>query len=143
MKYGMAEGTSRKRSVCQGEARYSVNRSRRLWSALLRPTTVFDKMGKNATIQAHSSSAAVVLSIKIRISGAIATIGVTCSTMANGNRHNSTHLFKANSMASATPPTTASNNAPKVIFMVYSQLTISEPRLSHSVFSTSVGAGRM
>jgi hypothetical protein len=41
---------------------YSEKRSRRLWSALRRPMTVLDRMGKNATIQAQISKAPIVLS---------------------------------------------------------------------------------
>ncbi len=43
---------------------------------------VFDRIGKKATIQAQISSDNSVLSTQMRISGAIATIGVTCRIMA-------------------------------------------------------------
>ena len=61
-KYGSAEGVRSRASRCQGVARYRRKRSRRLASVARRPTTVLDRMGKNATIHAHSSSAAAVLS---------------------------------------------------------------------------------
>ena len=62
MKYGSALGTSSQRSRCQRLARYSVNRSRSCGSAARSPASVFDRIGKNATIHAQISSAAVVLS---------------------------------------------------------------------------------
>ena len=46
------------------------------------PIAVFDNIGKNATIHAQISSEASVLSTQTMISGAIATIGVTCRMMA-------------------------------------------------------------
>jgi len=52
------------------------------------------------------------------ISGKIATIGVTCSTMANGKNDISTHFDCAKSTASPTPPITASASPKKVIFSV-------------------------
>ena len=60
------------------------------------------------------------------ISGKIATIGVTCSTMANGKNDISTHFDCANSTASPTPPMTASSRLRKVILSV----TSSEPNSS-------------
>jgi hypothetical protein len=77
-KKGSAEGRRRISSVCQRVAPCRRNSSCRLRSALFRPSTVLDRIGKKATIQAQISSAAVTLSTQIRISGAMATIGVTC-----------------------------------------------------------------
>jgi len=45
---------------------------------LFRPSVVFDTIGKKATIQAQISSAVEVSLTQMMISGAIATIGVTC-----------------------------------------------------------------
>ena len=42
------------------------------------PTVVFDTIGKNATIQAQTKSARNGSRTQMMISGAIATIGVTC-----------------------------------------------------------------
>ena len=44
---------------------------------------VFDRIGKKATIQAQmSSDSGMLLLVQMMISGAMATIGVTCSTTA-------------------------------------------------------------
>ena len=43
---------------------------------------VFDRIGKKATIQAQISSDSLTSLTQMMISGAIATIGVTCSTTA-------------------------------------------------------------
>src|SRR4051812_5547653 len=77
------------------------------------------------------------------ISGKIATIGVTCSTIANGKNDISTHFDWVNSTASPTPPTTASNRLRKVMRKVKNSEPNSSGASVHSVHSTSPGRGRM
>ena len=50
----------------------------RLWSAEFSPRIVFDRIGKNATIQAQISSERLMSPTQMMISGAIETTGVTC-----------------------------------------------------------------
>ena len=77
----------------------------------------------------------------MRISGAIATIGVTCRITATGNSACSSGRDSANTEATATPPAQASARAPNVIFSVNHQLGASDPNCSTSVRSTRLGAG--
>ena len=49
---------------------------------LRRPRVVFEMMGKSATSAAHSTSEAVGSFTQMMISGATATIGVTCNNTA-------------------------------------------------------------
>src|SRR3982750_1714110 len=87
----------------------------RLWSAEFRPRIVFDRMGKNATIQAQIKSDRLMSPIQMMISGAIETTGVTCRITAQENGVFSSHLDCVKMMASETPTTTAAISAAKVM----------------------------
>ena len=79
---GSALGMRRRSIVCQRDARLIRNRSARPGSTLRSPSVVFEMIGKIATTTAHSTSATRVSLTQMMISGAIATIGVTCSRIA-------------------------------------------------------------
>src|SRR4029078_9982831 len=93
---------------------------------------VLDTTGKNATSQAHSSSDSVVSLTQMMISGAMATIGVTCRITAYGNKAISIQRDWAITTAISPPSTAAAAKASTVILRVMS----SEPtRLAPSVHS--------
>ena len=59
--------------------------------------------GKIATTAAHSTSATRVSCTQMMISGAIATIGVTCSRIAYGNSDASSQRLWTNKSATSVP----------------------------------------
>ena len=69
---------------CHRLAPYSRNRSSSSAGAEARPAAVLANSGKNATIVAQTTSATNGSPTQMMISGAIAGIGVTCSTTAQG-----------------------------------------------------------
>jgi hypothetical protein len=77
------------------------------------------------------------------ISGKIATIGVTCKTMAKGKNDISTHFDWVNRIARPTPPNTASSRLRKVMRSVTSSDENSSARSVVSVAATTPGRGRM
>jgi hypothetical protein len=60
-------------------------------------------IGKMATTTAHRMSASRVSFTQMMMSGAIATIGVTCSSTAYGNKLISIHRLCTNSSATNVP----------------------------------------
>jgi len=70
--------------VFQLPAPFSRNRSSNSAGAADRPTAVLENTGKNATMVAQTTRAAKGSPTQTITSGAIATIGVTCSTTAQG-----------------------------------------------------------
>ena len=70
--------------------------------------------GKNATIVAHTTSEANGSPTHTMISGAIATIGVTCNTTAQGWIAAASNRLDAIATASTTPRVAATSNAAKV-----------------------------
>ena len=70
--------------------------------------------GKNATIVAQTTSEANGSPTHTMISGAIATIGVTCSTTAHGWIAAASSRLEAIATASTTPSSAATNSAAKV-----------------------------
>src|ERR1700677_4981981 len=83
-KYGSAAGRRSSRSVAILPEPYSRNRSTSSAGDADSVAEVIADTGKNATIVAHTTSAANGLPTQTMISGAIATIGVTCNTTAQG-----------------------------------------------------------
>ncbi|SIK73264.1 Uncharacterised protein [Mycobacteroides abscessus subsp. abscessus] len=81
-KAGRAEGRRRRHRICQRDARLSRKKSSRPGSTLRSPSTVLLMMGNTATMVAQKVSASVVFWIQMMISGAMATIGVTCNNTA-------------------------------------------------------------
>ena len=77
---GRLDGSCTFHKICRRDAPYSRDRSIRLKSVDFRPCTALDRMGKKAMMPAISDSAMVIWSnpTQIRISGAMATTGVTC-----------------------------------------------------------------
>ena len=70
--------------------------------------------GKNATIVAQTTSEANGSPTQTMISGAIATIGVTCSTTAHGWIAAASSRLEAIATASTTPSSAATNSAANV-----------------------------
>ena len=95
-----------------------MNNARRFGSTLLSPCVVLARIGKKATIQAQSSSAAIGLLTQMMISGAIATTGVTCRITAKGNNTRSNARDSALAIASRPPPSAAAASAARVILRV-------------------------
>jgi Na+/phosphate symporter len=69
-------------SSCQREALFIRNRFSRPGETLRRPSVVLLMMGNSATSVAQTTSAAVGCLTQMMISGAMATMGVTCSSTA-------------------------------------------------------------
>lgn len=78
----LAHRTGPAGNVCQRVAPFMRKRSRRFRSTEFSPSVVFASTGKNATIQEHSRSFVVWSSTWMLMSRTIATIGVTCGTIA-------------------------------------------------------------
>ncbi len=108
---------------------------------LRRPRIVFEMIGKTATIVAQITIAGSGLLTQMMISGAIATIGVTCRMIAYGNRLTSSSRLCTNRNAASTPSTTDSANARKVIFRVTISAEVSRVQSCTSVSKMSVGIG--
>ena len=98
-------------------------------------------IGKIATTTAHSTSATRVSFTQMMISGAIATIGVTCSRIAYGKRLASTSRLCANSSAIATPATIASASAASAMESVTPSESSSSTRSCQSVCAILAGDG--
>ena len=113
-KYGSAAGRRRSRSVANRPAPYSRNRSASSAGADASPAAVLANTGKNATIVAQTTSEANGLPTQTMISGAIATIGVTCSTTAHGWIAAASNRLDAIATASTTPRMAATSSAAKV-----------------------------
>ena len=102
---------------------------------------MFDSTGKNATIAAQTSSAAVTSSTQIRISGAIATTGVTCSTTAQGNSARSNPRDCAKSTASSPPDPTATSKASRAMRKVTKVEGQSSAQSSRRATAIATGPG--
>src|SRR5215475_2485587 len=100
-------------------------------------------MGKNATSQAQISSERSTSLAQMMMSGAMATIGVTCRTMAYGNSDSSTHCDSENSTASRPPTTTAASSASSVMPSVTSSEGNNVLQSAISVSMIKSGPGRM
>src|SRR5258706_11565065 len=99
---------------------------------LRKPSVVFEMIGNSATSDAHTTIDAVGSLTQMMISGATATIGVTCNSTAYGNSAVSISLFCTNRNEIATPATVATAKASSVI----SSVTIkARPSVSQSVTS--------
>jgi hypothetical protein len=112
-----------------------------LRSAERSPSAVFDSTGKNATIAAQTRSAAVTSSTQIRMSGAIATTGVTCSTTAQGNKARSSARDWAKSTASSPPEPTATSRASNAMRSVARVEGQSSGQSSRSAAAIASGPG--
>src|ERR1700731_4709550 len=113
-KYGNAAGKRSSRNVAIRLAPYNRNRSTRSAGADASPAEVLANTGKNATMVAHTTSAANGLLTQTMISGAIATIGVTCNTTAHGWIAAASSRLDAIDTASTTPSSAATNRAANV-----------------------------
>ena len=71
-----------RRSVCQRVAPFMRKYACRSGSTLRRPSVVLAMIGNSATSAAQTTIAAVGFLTQMMISGATATMGVTCSRMA-------------------------------------------------------------
>ena len=98
-------------------------------------------MGNTATIVAQKVSAAVVFWIQMMISGAMATIGVTCNNTAYGNRLASIQRLCTNRKASSTPIKVAAARARPVILSVNHKDCASKAQSAARACAMSVGAG--
>ncbi len=81
-KYGAADGMRSCVSVCQRVALFMRNRLISPGFTLRSPRIVLEMIGNSATIVAQTTSARVGCLTQMMMSGAIATIGVTCSSTA-------------------------------------------------------------
>src|SRR3984957_15850116 len=113
-KYGGAAGRRSSHSVANRLAPYSRNRSASSAGADASPAAVFANTGKKATIVAQTTSEANGSPTQTMISGATATIGVTCSTTAHGWMAAASRRFDAIATASTTPSSAATNKAANV-----------------------------
>src|SRR5271166_1007051 len=113
-KYGIEAGRRSSRSVANRLAPYSRNRSASSAGADARPAAVLANTGKNATIVAQTTSEANGSPTHTMISGAIATIGVTCSTTAQGWIAAASNRLDAIATANITPSRAATSNAANV-----------------------------
>ena len=77
------------------------------------------------------------------ISGAIATMGVTCRTTAKGNSDNSMMRDCAKRIANASPKIAATDSAKKVIFSVINSDTESDAQSRIKVCQIAIGPGRI
>src|ERR1700733_5775913 len=113
-KYGSATGSLSSHSACHRRAPYNLNRSARSAGVAANPAAVLANTGKNATIVAHTTSEANGSPTHTMISGAIATIGVTCSTTAQGWIAAASSRLAAIARASTTPSSAAAISAANV-----------------------------
>ena len=98
-------------------------------------------MGKIATTTAQMTRAIRVSFTQMMISGAIATIGVTCSSTAYGNRLISIQRLCTNKSATRTPSRTAIASAVSATPSVTPSESSSSARSATSVASTAAGEG--
>src|SRR4051794_6253894 len=105
------------------------------------PSVVFEMIGNNATNEAQITIEAVGFLTQMMISGATATIGVTCSSTAYGNSAVSISLLCTNRNEISTPATVATMNANSVILIVTSSAEPSASQSATSVFIISSGDG--
>src|SRR4051794_23012127 len=108
---------------------------------LRRPSVVFEMIGNSATSDAHTTIDPVGFLTQMMISGATATIGVTCSSTAYGNSAVSISLFCTKRNEISTPATVATANANSVILTVTTSAEPSASQSVTSVFSISAGDG--
>src|SRR5258705_1176808 len=108
---------------------------------LRRPSVVLAMMGNSATSDAHTTIDAVGFWTQMMISGATATMGVTCSSTAYGNSAVSISLFCTNRNEISTPATVATTNASSVILTVTTSAEPSASQSVMSVFTISTGEG--
>ena len=141
-KNGSAEGMRSRTRVCSALALSSTKRSRKPGSTLRRPRVVLAMIGNSATTVAHRISAACVFFTRMMTSGAMATIGVTCSITAYGNRLRSIARLCTKRKAVATPSTTASAKAASVTFIVLARPPRSRGRSAKSAAAIALGAGK-
>src|SRR6478735_12228003 len=99
---------------------------------LRRPSVVLLMMGNSATSAAQITSEAVGFFTQMMISGATATMGVTCSSTAYGKRAVSTARLCTKTKDTSVPMTTATANDSSVIFIVNSS---EPPKVCQSVTS--------
>ena len=100
-----AQQPQRREAACAIER----NRSASSAGADARPAAVLANTGKNATIVAQTTSEANGSPTHTMISGAIATIGVTCSTTAQGWIAAASRRLDAIATASTTPSNAATS----------------------------------
>ena len=98
-------------------------------------------MGNSATSAAQITIDAVGSLTQMMISGATATMGVTCSSTAYGNSAISISLLCTNRKEISTPATVAARNASTVIFTVTHSEAPSAAQSVTSVSSISSGEG--
>src|SRR4051794_13862297 len=108
---------------------------------LRRPRVVLLMMGNNATSAAHSTSDAVGFFTQMMISGATATMGVTCSSTAYGNSAVSMARLCTKTNEISTPTSVATANDSTVIFSVTRSAPRSELQSVTSVCSIRMGEG--
>ncbi|MNS94562.1 hypothetical protein D3C72_1287840 [compost metagenome] len=108
---------------------------------LRRPSVVLLMMGNSATSAAHTVMAATGFFTQMMISGATATMGVTCSSTAYGKRAVSMRLLCTNRNEISTPATVASANDSTVIFSVTRSALPSGAQSVTSVCIISQGEG--
>src|SRR5271166_5956214 len=113
-KYGIEAGRRSSRSVANRLAPYSRNRSASSAGADARPAAVLANTGKNATIIAQTTSEANGSPTQTMISGAIATIGVTCKITAHGWIAARASRLADIATAIAAPTTAEATNAASV-----------------------------
>ena len=99
-------------------------------------------MGKIAITVAHSVNDASVSFTRMMISGATATIGVTCSSTAYGIRLNSISRLCTNRKAISVPTTTEAAKAISVTLIVLHSPCSSTGQFSESEPAISVGDGK-
>ena len=140
-KYGNALGMRKRISVCQRVARFILNSCCNPGFTLRKPSVVLEIIGKRATSVAQITSESVGSFTQMMTSGAMATIGVTCSSTAYGKNADSMRLFCTNKNATATPRIMAHRNAKNVILSVLYREPLSKSQSLTSVSSTSPGDG--
>src|SRR5438132_14348066 len=105
------------------------------------PSVVFEMIGNSATSDAQITIAAVGFLTQMMISGATATMGVTCSSTAYGNSAVSICLLCTNRNEISTPATVATTNASTVISSVTRRAEPSARQSVTSVFTIRNGDG--
>src|SRR3954463_11284297 len=108
---------------------------------LRRPSVVLEMMGNSATSEAQATSDAVGFFTQMMISGATATMGVTCSSTAYGNSAVSIARLCTNTNEISTPTIVATTNDSTVIFRVTSKAKPRDAQSVMSVCSIRIGEG--
>ena len=140
-KYGSALGMRRRTSCCQRLARFSWKYASKSGSMLRRPSVVLLMIGNSATSVAQITIEASGSRTQMMISGATATMGVTCSSTAYGNSAVSIRRLCTKTKEISTPITVAAMKASSVIFTVTHSARPSGAQSVNSVCTISSGEG--